>query len=239
MRVASFDRLYRLLLPSHSIQTLIDENNYCSQLTESINNVKYESITTIHIFQFCMNNISFSITGEKICNQMQLTIPFYPDTLQLPCLKLFQSENCMYHNYSLCTSDRMPASSCLKVSGHTPMHGLQKVVAIAIDYTLLKHSISQWEFSLDMVLILQPHTQPSQPQHRRKKSVSYSFKCQHHHLLGQCPCRCMHVVLSLSYRGYTTCTLHSSVHLQCREGASSKNVPTNVMAAITKHKVYG
>ena len=45
MRVASFDRQYRLLLPSHSMQTLIDENNYCSQLTESINNVKYESIT--------------------------------------------------------------------------------------------------------------------------------------------------------------------------------------------------
>ena len=122
MRVASFDRLYRLLLPSHSMQTLIVQNNYCSQLTESINNGIHNcskgvlAQLNIHILQFCMilfNNISFSITGEKICNQMQLTIPFYPDTLQLPCLKLFQSENCIYHNYSLCTGDRMPASSCL------------------------------------------------------------------------------------------------------------------------------
>ena len=106
---------------------VISSINYCSQLTESINDVKYESITergvlaqlNIHILQFCVilfNNISFSITVEKICNQMQLTIPFYPDTLQLPCLKLFQSENCIYHNYSLCTSDRMPASSCMPIS---------------------------------------------------------------------------------------------------------------------------
>ena len=58
------------------MQTLINE-----QLTESINKIKYESITaqdqlSIHILQFCVirfNNISFSITGEKICNQMQLT----------------------------------------------------------------------------------------------------------------------------------------------------------------------
>ena len=71
---------------------VISSINYCSQLTESINNVKYESITAqgvlaqlnVHILQFCviLFNISFSITGEKICNQMKLTIPFYPDTLQ-------------------------------------------------------------------------------------------------------------------------------------------------------------
>ena len=60
-------------------------------------------------------------------------------------------------------------------------------------------------------------------------------------LLGQCPCRCMYIVLSLSieiHNLYTSITL-PSVHLQCREGASSKNVLTNVMAAIIKHKVYG
>ena len=36
------------------------------------------------------------------------------------------------------------------------------------------------KFSLDMVFV-QPHAQPSQPQHGRKKSVFYNFKSQHHH----------------------------------------------------------
>ena len=50
---------------------------------------------------------------------------------------------------------------------------------------------------------------------------------------------CMYIVLSLSIKIHNLYTLNlPSVHLQCREGASSKNVFTNnVMAAITKHKL--
>ena len=61
-------------------------------------------------------------------------------------------------------------------------------------------------------------------------------------LLGQCPCRCMHVYIFKPLYRDTQLVYFAlpSVHLQCMEGASSKNVLTNnVMAAITKHKVYG
>ena len=88
------------------------------------------------------------------------------------------------------------------------------------------------KFSLDMVFV-QPHPQPSQPQHERKKSVSYSIKSQHHHpfLHNVLVARCMWF--------HTTCTLCFTFCVpQCMEEASSKKVLTsNVTAAITKHKV--
>ena len=62
---------------------------------------------------------------------------------------------------------------------------ISKAAAGAIDYAHLEHSCQQLYhdekmFSLGMVFV-QPHSQSNHAQHGRKKSVSYSFKVQHHH----------------------------------------------------------
>ena len=95
------------------------------------------------------------------------------------------------------------------------------------------------KFSLDMVFV-QPHAQPSKPLHERKKSVSYSFKSQHHHpfLDNVIVDACMQFYKPLCSDTQLVHFVLPSVHLQCIEEASSMKVLTsNVMAAITKHKV--
>ena len=121
---------------------------------------------------------------------MQLTIPFYPDTLQLPCLKLFQSENCIYHNYSLCTSDRMPASSCLKVSGHTPMVYIENC-----SYCYWLHTLEAQYITIRIFTWYGVNFATSYTTLTTKKEVSLlQFQMSTPPpLLGQCHCRCMHV----------------------------------------------
>ena len=81
------------------------------------------------------------------------------------------------------------------MSGYTPK--VSKAAASAIDYAHLEHSCQQLYhdekmFSLGVVFV-QPTSQPSQPQHGRKKSVSYSFKGQHHHIFLH-TVLCMHTI---------------------------------------------
>ena len=79
------------------------------------------------------------------------------------------------------------------------------------------------KFSLDMVFV-QPHAQPSQPQHGRKKSVSYSFKCQHHHpfLDNVLVDAFMYIVLSLST--IEIHNLYTSLYLLCTYNAGKELV---------------
>ena len=168
---------------------------------------------------------------SKICDQ--LTIHLCPDTLQLPCLKLFQSENCVsvYHDYPLYWWQN--AYLFLPISIGACLNGLESYRYRYWLHTLEAQYVTMKKFSLDMVLILEPHTQPSQPQHERKKSVSYSFRVSTTTpswtmSLHACSFR------SLSVEVYTQLVHFTlpSVHLQCMEGASSKKVLTsNVTAA--------
>ena len=104
------------------------------------------------------------------------------------------------------------------------MHGLESCSYCYRLHTLEAQYITMRKCSLDMVLIC------------AEVSLLQFQKSAPPPFLAQCPCRCVHVVLSLSVGMHNLYTCF--IFYTRTVGDSSKNVLTNnVMAAATKHEV--